>query len=89
MSQEQGNAEASNLNSVSEESPVSISDAHTAMEYYLFADSPDTFHELSSESLAHLYILKVQGKPLKVIRRFSKKTLIEALMKVVSKLLIF
>jgi|HubBroStandDraft_3_1064219.scaffolds.fasta_scaffold132879_2 hypothetical protein len=55
------------------------------MEYYLFADSPDIFYELSSESLAHLYFMKVQGKPLKAIRRLTKKKLIEALMNAVRK----
>ena len=56
------------------------------MEYYLFADSPETFYELSSESLAHLYLMKVRdnpSKPLKTIRRLAKKKLIESLMKVV------
>ena len=56
------------------------------MEYYLFADSPDVFYELSSESLAHLYFMKVQGKPFKTIRKLSKKKLIKALMKAVCKL---
>lgn len=59
------------------------------MEYYLFAGSPDAFHELPSESLAHLYFMKVQEKPLKTIRKLSKKKLIEALMKAVHKLSIF
>ena len=45
------------------ESPISASDAHTAMEYYLFAPSADTLSELSSLSLAHLYFVKAQVKP--------------------------
>ena len=85
--QEQQNIEASS--STSGESPISVSDAHTAMEYYLFADSPDDFYELSSESLAHLYSIKIQGKSLKAIRKLAKKKLIEALMKAVCKLRIF
>jgi hypothetical protein len=75
--------------SASDESPISVSDAHTAMEYYLFADSPDTFYKLLSESLAHLYFMKVQGKPLKTIQRLAKKKLIEGLMKAVCKLPVF
>lgn len=59
------------------------------MEYYLFADSPDTFYELSSESLAHLYSIKVQRKPLKAIQKLTKKKLIETLMKAVRKLPVF
>lgn len=59
------------------------------MEYYLFADSPDAFYELSTESLAHLYFMKVQGKPLKAIRKLAKKKLIEALMKAVCELPVF
>jgi hypothetical protein len=45
------------------ESPVSASDAHTAMEYYLFAPSAEALSELSTLSLAHLYFVKVQAKP--------------------------
>jgi len=45
------------------ESPISASDAHTAMEYYLFAPSADTLSELSSLSLTHLYFVKAQVKP--------------------------
>lgn len=45
------------------ESPISVSDAHTAMEYYLFAPSADTLSELSTPSLAHLYFVKAQVKP--------------------------
>lgn len=71
--------------SASSESPIPVSDAHTAIEYYLFADSPDTFYELSSESLAHLYFIKVQAKPPKTIQKLAKKKLVEALMKVVHK----
>ena len=87
MVQERANIEASG--STSGESPISVSDAHTAMEYYLFADSPKAFYELSSESLAHLYSMKIQGKSLKAIRKLSKKKLIEALMKAVRNVLIF
>ncbi|KAH8980793.1 hypothetical protein EDB92DRAFT_1973941 [Lactarius akahatsu] len=42
---------------------ITVSEAHTAMEYYLFANSTDHFLELSSTALAHLYFLKVQNKP--------------------------
>lgn len=58
------------------------------MEYYLFADSPDILSELSTESLAHLYIMKVQGnlKPFKTIRKRARKKLVEALMKAVCQL---
>lgn len=45
------------------ESPISASDAHTAMEYYLFAPSADALSELSTPSLAHLYFVKAQAKP--------------------------
>jgi hypothetical protein len=45
------------------ESPISASDAHTAMEYYLFAPSAEALSELSTLSLAHLYFVKVQAKP--------------------------
>ena len=86
--QEQGNIAASSP-AASGESHISVSDAHTAMEYYLFADSADIFYELSSESLTHLYSIKVQGKPLKAIRKLGKKKLIEALMKMVRKLPVF
>lgn len=85
--QEWQNPKASS--SISAESQVSVSDAYTAMEYYLFADSPDAFYKLSSESLAHLYFLKIKGKPLKGIWRLAKKKLIEALMKAVCKLPVF
>jgi hypothetical protein len=40
-----------------------ISDAHTAMEFYQFANAGDDFFELSSTTLAHLYFIKVQVKP--------------------------
>ena len=58
------------------------------MEYYFFAGSPDNLSELSSESLAHLYIMKVQGnlKPFKTVRKLAKKKLVEALMKAVCQL---
>jgi hypothetical protein len=45
------------------ESPISALDAHTAMEYYLFASSADALSELSTPSLAHLYFVKAQAKP--------------------------
>jgi hypothetical protein len=48
---------------VSDECPIPISDTHTAMEFYLFATSADDFSELSTLSLAHLYLVKVQKKP--------------------------
>jgi hypothetical protein len=47
---------------------VAVSEAHTAMEYYHFADSANTFSELSSASLAHLYFVKVQIKPVEYNR---------------------
>lgn len=40
-----------------------VSDAHTAMEFYQFANASDDFLELSSTTLAHLYFIKVQVKP--------------------------
>jgi hypothetical protein len=43
-------------------SQTSVSDAHNAMVFYLFADSVDAFSELSSAALAHLYFVKVQKK---------------------------
>jgi hypothetical protein len=62
-SQEQDNIDAALANIGSDESPISVSDAHTAMEYYLFADSAKAISELSNASLAHLYFVKVQRKP--------------------------
>jgi hypothetical protein len=41
---------------------ISVSEAHTAMEYYRFADSADAFSELSTGALSHLYFLRVQNK---------------------------
>src|SRR5882762_5385684 len=87
--QEREDIEASSPASESDESPITVSDAHTAMEYYYFADFPEAFYELPSESLAHLHSVKVQGKPLKTIRKFPKKKLIEALKKAVCKLPLF
>jgi hypothetical protein len=46
-----------------DESLISVSDAHTAMEYYHFADSAEAFSDLKTISLAHLYFVKVQAKP--------------------------
>jgi hypothetical protein len=43
-------------------SQTSVSDAHNAMVFYLFADSVDAFSELSPAALAHLYFVKVQKK---------------------------
>ena len=85
------NIEAGHASSITtlDETPISVSDAHTATEYYLFADFPEVFEELSSESLAHLYSMKVQDKPLKAIRKLTKKKLIEALKKAVCKLPVF
>lgn len=61
--QEQENIEAT-LADVSSDNPlISVSDTHTAMEFYRFADSTEDFSELTSASLAHLYFLKVQDKP--------------------------
>jgi hypothetical protein len=51
------------------------------MEYYFFADFADAFNELSSESLAHLYSVKVLNKPLKTIKKLTRKKLIETLKK--------
>ena len=45
------------------ESPISASDAHTAMEYYIFAPSAAALSELSMPSLAHLYFVKAQARP--------------------------
>ena len=63
MTQEQENIEATLADIGSNDSPISVSDTHTAMEFYLFADSADAFSELSSASLAYLYFLKAQDKP--------------------------
>jgi hypothetical protein len=60
--QEQENIEA--LADISSDNPpISVSDSHTAMEFYRFADSTEAFSELTSASLAYLYFLKVQDKP--------------------------
>jgi hypothetical protein len=40
-----------------------ISDSHTAMEFYQFANATDDFFELSTTTLAHLYFIKVLVKP--------------------------
>jgi hypothetical protein len=58
--QEQENIEAALTITGSQESPISVTDAYTAMEFYLSADSAEDFFELSSASLAHLYFVKVQ-----------------------------
>jgi len=58
--QEQENIKAALVITGSQESPISISDAYTAMEFYLSAVSTEDFFELSSVSLAHLYFVKVQ-----------------------------
>lgn len=47
----------------SDEHPISLSDTHTAMEFYLFAASADDFLELSGLALSHLYFVKVQKRP--------------------------
>jgi hypothetical protein len=62
-SQEQDNIDVALANIGSNDSPISVSDAHSAMEYYLFADSAKAISELSNASLAHLYFVKVQPKP--------------------------
>jgi hypothetical protein len=62
-SREQENIEAALAVTSSNESPIFISDAYTAMEFYLFAESSEAFHELSSISLAHLYFVNAQCKP--------------------------
>ena len=58
--QEQENIEAALAITSLQESPISVSDAYTAMEFYLSADSAKDFSELSSASLGHLYFVKVQ-----------------------------
>src|SRR5712672_2367349 len=60
--QEQENIKAALLITGSQESPISVSDAYTAMEFYLSADSADDLFELSSASLAHLYFVKVRSQ---------------------------
>ena len=57
---ERANVEAALAITGSESSPISVSDAYTAMEFYLSADSTEDFFQLSSTSLAHLYFVKVQ-----------------------------
>jgi len=42
---------------------ISVSQAHTAMEYYRLAHSENDFNELSTTMLAYLYLIKVQNKP--------------------------
>jgi hypothetical protein len=54
--------------SPSDEFSIPVSEAHTAMEFYLFGDSADDFSELSTLSLSHLYFLKAQKSRL-VTRR--------------------
>jgi hypothetical protein len=49
--------------SASDEFSIPVSEAHTAMEFYLFGDSADDFSELSALGLSHLYFVKVQKKP--------------------------
>jgi len=61
--QEKENIENARTDGSSDEYPISVSDAHTAMEFYLFADSVADFSELSGFSLSHLYFVKVQEKP--------------------------
>jgi hypothetical protein len=100
--EEQENIDAVFANTGPDNTAIAVSEAHTAMEYYLFADSPGAFSDLSSAALAHLYFIKVQDKPaeygstnsthekniwtlakMKTLRRYTKKRLIEALMKAV------
>jgi hypothetical protein len=101
----QENIDAVFANTGPDNTAIAVSEAHTSMEYYHFADSPGAFSDLSSAALAHLYFLKVQDKPveygntnideknvwrlakMKTIQRYTKKRLIEALMKVVRVLL--
>jgi len=75
------------------DSLIPVSDAHTAMEYYYFADSNAAFDSLSTPALAHLYFFKVQEKPegylvenitwslsrVSTIQDFRRKKLIDAL----------
>lgn len=61
--QEQEAIEKACADRVSDEYSIPISEAHTAMEFYLFGASTEDFSELSTLSLAHLYFVKVQKKP--------------------------
>ncbi|KAI9459243.1 hypothetical protein BJY52DRAFT_1223234 [Lactarius psammicola] len=61
--QEKENIENARADGSSDEYPISVSDAHTAMEFYLFADSVTDFSELSGFVLSYLYFVKVQEKP--------------------------
>jgi hypothetical protein len=60
---EQENIDAIFTNTGPDNTAIAVSEAHTAMEYYCFADSPGAFLDLSSAALAHLCFLKVQDKP--------------------------
>lgn len=86
--QEQENIKAALAITGSEESPISVSDAYTAMEFYLSADSDEDFLELSSASLAHLYFVKVQYKPIEYDRMNAddKQTWNKSQMKKIRKL---
>ncbi|KAN0128846.1 hypothetical protein V8E53_013344 [Lactarius tabidus] len=96
---EQENINVVFANTGPDNTAIAVSEVHTAMEYYCFADSPGAYSDLSSVALTHLYFIKVQDKPveygnmnideknvwrlakMKTIQRYTKKRLIEALMK--------
>jgi len=61
--QEQQSVDLALVNIGHDTSLITVSDAHTAMEYYYFADTRSAFMELSTVVLSHLYFLKVLKKP--------------------------
>jgi len=85
---EQENIEAALAITGSQEFSISVSDAYTAMEFYLSADSAEDFFELSSASLAHLYFVKVRCKPIEYDRMDAdeKQTWNKSQMKTIRKL---
>jgi hypothetical protein len=85
---EQDNIDTALANIGLDESPISVSDAQTAMEYYLFADSAEAISELSNASLAHLYFVKVQQKPAGYdqVNADEKRTWINSRMKAIRRL---
>lgn len=87
-SQEQENIKAALAVTGSNEYPITVSDAYTAVEFYHFADSSDAFFELSSVSLAHLFFVNVRCKQVQYNRMDAdeKKTWNESQMKKIRKL---
>ena len=62
MAEEQQNFDVVLTHTGPNSTSISVSEAHSALEYYRFTESTDSFSELSTGALAHLYFLKVQKK---------------------------